>query len=559
MDPDFEAHLLSVCTAIGGYDSSSTTDEQKKYVPGDEVLDCLKDLKRFLRKEDGDKKRPVFQALGRWGVARGHLIPLLLQADPEKDVRLISLVENIPSQQQVLQSLKEVFLQDGVLSVLINSIMGPLSKLPDRRTDREHGLIRLTLSLLRNLLAVTDSTSTTSTSTTSLETHKLSTTQERLVLQMEKENVLSLLLGFAGSINDTEYKEWNMIVLEIIYFLFARRSAEDLLYQKFDKKEGDETSTTTITNNKPARTRPVNFGSRHSRFGGTLTLQMNDGKTRLAVHNPSAALKGVVDIIDGGKKTGPNRNKKERDTGYIPFEFKESQAVFRDFAEACLENGFNAMVQSVKADFDMERAKVREGDYERFFWFVEFFLGFMWRRCKPQDSLIDLQNVAAIMNYRCFPFVLKKIESYAEEKFTSPQKKKTNTTSHLSSPQYPLLFVQLQTLSLMKQSTDEDILDVANNIENNLYYEDTMLKLVVGLCRKVPTRRTMEVLAETIHVYLKMLEKFASAKSVLFMKKVVKGKSRKKEEDGMGDESDGDEQERQKIREKEYRFEEIEI
>lgn len=42
----FKAHLLSVCSALGGQVGG-------EYVPGDEVVDCLKDLKRYLKDEDG--------------------------------------------------------------------------------------------------------------------------------------------------------------------------------------------------------------------------------------------------------------------------------------------------------------------------------------------------------------------------------------------------------------------------------------------------------------------------------------------------------------------------
>jgi hypothetical protein len=44
----FKAHLLSVCSALGRVDRRTGI-----YVPGDEVLDCLKDIKRYLKDEDG--------------------------------------------------------------------------------------------------------------------------------------------------------------------------------------------------------------------------------------------------------------------------------------------------------------------------------------------------------------------------------------------------------------------------------------------------------------------------------------------------------------------------
>ena len=54
----FKAHLLSVCSALGGIDKRTGV-----YVAGDEVLDCLKDLKRYLKDEEGQV--PVLSLIHR--------------------------------------------------------------------------------------------------------------------------------------------------------------------------------------------------------------------------------------------------------------------------------------------------------------------------------------------------------------------------------------------------------------------------------------------------------------------------------------------------------------
>ena len=39
-------------------------------------LDCLKDLKRFLRKDDEDEEKPVLRAIGQWQIFAKDLIPI---------------------------------------------------------------------------------------------------------------------------------------------------------------------------------------------------------------------------------------------------------------------------------------------------------------------------------------------------------------------------------------------------------------------------------------------------------------------------------------------------
>ncbi|KAJ3192124.1 hypothetical protein HK101_007023 [Irineochytrium annulatum] len=68
-----DQHLLSIVAALGGYEGTPSV-----YVPGEEVLDCLRDLKKILRGDNDTPDRSVFLTLGRWSVLQSHLLPILL-------------------------------------------------------------------------------------------------------------------------------------------------------------------------------------------------------------------------------------------------------------------------------------------------------------------------------------------------------------------------------------------------------------------------------------------------------------------------------------------------
>ena len=75
-------HLLSIVSALGGFEEKETEGGYERvYVPGDEVIDCLRDLKKLLRADDGTSSRFSFRQLGHWKVLQKDLIPLLLTAD----------------------------------------------------------------------------------------------------------------------------------------------------------------------------------------------------------------------------------------------------------------------------------------------------------------------------------------------------------------------------------------------------------------------------------------------------------------------------------------------
>ena len=75
-------HLLSIVSALGGFEDRETQDGFKRiYVPGDEAIDCLRDLKKLLRADDVTSSKFSFRQLGAWNVLQKDLIPLLLTQD----------------------------------------------------------------------------------------------------------------------------------------------------------------------------------------------------------------------------------------------------------------------------------------------------------------------------------------------------------------------------------------------------------------------------------------------------------------------------------------------
>jgi hypothetical protein len=88
-------HLLSIVSALGGFEERETqTGYQRVYVPGDEVIDCLRDLKKILRADDATSSKLSFRQLGHWKVLQKDLIPLLLTDD--RKVQSLVSKRNIP-------------------------------------------------------------------------------------------------------------------------------------------------------------------------------------------------------------------------------------------------------------------------------------------------------------------------------------------------------------------------------------------------------------------------------------------------------------------------------
>lgn len=116
---------------------------------------------------------------------------------------------------------------------------------------------------------------------------------------MEKADIIQLLLSFAGSMDQREYAEWNLVLMEIFYYFFLERDPESILntHKVFARFSGNnrrgawrpmyspdnvryyQTSTALVAlleeEVKHKRREARLPASRHSRFGGTLSFKMS--------------------------------------------------------------------------------------------------------------------------------------------------------------------------------------------------------------------------------------------------------------------------------------------
>lgn len=77
---DWKTELESTCSALGTFDGN-------KYYKDDDCLECVKDLIRFLRRDDGNHE--LRRRLGHIGVLQTDLIPIL--RDYNKDAELFDM------------------------------------------------------------------------------------------------------------------------------------------------------------------------------------------------------------------------------------------------------------------------------------------------------------------------------------------------------------------------------------------------------------------------------------------------------------------------------------
>ncbi|KAI8832846.1 timeless protein-domain-containing protein [Chytriomyces cf. hyalinus JEL632] len=516
--------ILNICTALGGV-------EDGKYVAGDEAMECLRDLKRLLRMDNDTPDRRVFAVMGEWNVLSRDLVPLLIHSDvnDEREYKRALLIVQLlvpltwttsddahalsPDQITTLLTYKDAFLADKVVDQIMLVLVKSLSLSYRDRSEKDNAKIRLIITLFRNLLAIKDPQVS---AAASAENYYRASLQEKLIVAFNKSNVLSLILTFAASMDEKEFSDYNMLVLEIVFLLFNNRTVKSLL-QSTQTVQSETLSMLAKKELSEKAARPL--ASRHSRFGGTLSMNLGNGKM-VNFFSPAAALKSVGNAMDLGKTTGRVSKKSQQEpVTKNAIRNEEAKTALKETADSFLEHSFNSLISSVKDDFDKERQHVTEGDFYRFLCVVKFFLEYQVAVLKATDASerekFDFDTVTDFINARSMMFVTKRMQIYVEEKKWKELQAALECLKQI-----------LVTLSAMAESENEEYRDASNNIQNNLYYEAYIIEAICQLCRQFTTQSFgyLQSLVETVHIFMKMLERFSKSKEFM----VVRRKSRQR-------------------------------
>ncbi|KAJ2991828.1 Topoisomerase 1-associated factor 1 [Globomyces sp. JEL0801] len=473
-DVSFQNHLLRVCAALGGF-------ENGRYEAGDEALDCLRDLKRFLRMDEHNDDRPAHALLGKWNVLNSDLLHLLIVAVQSTNFKMAFAVCEVlvpltwPTEKptandlDILVSYKRAFLQKGVWGAVLAVILKLISIPMRKRSETDHARLKLVLCLIRNVLAINDTQDHINSSN---QAYLKSTYQEELIQRLQEEDVIDFLLSLAGSANELEFRQWNTLVLEIFFHIFYGRNVNDLIEKT---SMAPKSSLASLLQKEKISKKPAN--GRHARFGGTLAINTTNGSQ---IHVPKLPEKKTA-AFDSMKKAA-NKKWNIVTTDMIaekPLILSTSSKVFYNIAKSFSDNCINELLPSVKRDFDVEKDSLLENDYLHFFFVMGFFMEFFLATNK---EFSNFESITGVIDNRMTAFIFRKMHNYLDEKLLG--------------------------LVRMDASTDEEVRQASLQIQSQLFYEETNLQLIVSLSKQDNPRskRYMECLVNVIDIIFGLLE-----------------------------------------------------
>uniref|UniRef100_A0A0E0KZR4 Timeless N-terminal domain-containing protein n=1 Tax=Oryza punctata TaxID=4537 RepID=A0A0E0KZR4_ORYPU len=456
------------------------------------VPDNLKDLQRFLRRDD-PQRREVFKQVCKWKIASRDLVPIIenYQADRNLVITAVKVLvfltmpvepssEDVAQQIEYLWDLKAALTRNVALAVILSLLEDPLDHLERASfTEDDWKLVQLVLTLFRNILAIQEITLA---QKASGEATQLLCIADSFLELMFQENVMDLILVLTQHMDEPSgyLQQENLLLLEIFHYLFLGRDPELIA-------------------------RASTEGSK-------------DGSKSLCKGNPNSASANSLRKIRNVQRGPQKRIAWDNELLYTPRE--GTMDMIRNFLDQFLSGGYNVLMQSVCDDIVKEHPSIQKSDITTFFKVARFALAFQHEKASnaqksnarvqlpeasPSDHLDDnlpfhgdiCGPVAATLNESMFNLVISRWR---------------------------------ETYDGLKETHDYKTLSAAGSLMKNMT-EQGLTQFLLNLFRSFDTHKQpksdLADLLGTIHIMLQLMEKLQARGALRVAKRTRKGRKKK--------------------------------
>ncbi|XP_057557109.1 protein timeless homolog [Hippopotamus amphibius kiboko] len=527
--------LLATCSALGYLEGDTYHKEP-------DCLESVKDLIRYLRHED--ETRDVRQQLGAAQILQRDLLPILTQHRQDQPLfdavirLLVNLTQpallcfgSVPKEPSFrhhflqvlayLQAYKEAFGSEKAFGVLSETLYELLQLGWEERQEEDNLLIERILLLVRNILHVPADPDQEKRIDDEASAH------DRLLWAIHLSGLDDLLLFLASS---TAEQQWSLHVLEVISLMFRDQNPEQLAGvgqgHLAQERRTDVAELEVLRQREMAekKTRALQRGNRHSRFGGSYIVQglKSIGERDVIFHKGLHNLQNYTSDLGKQPRRVPKRRQAAPELSVQRRSALNVRLFLRDFCSEFLENCYNRLMGSVKDHLLREKAQQHDETY--YLWALAFFMAFN-RAASFRPGL-----VSETLSVRTFHFIEQNLTNYYEMMLTDRKEAASwARRMHLALKAYQEL---LATVNEMDVSPDEAVRESSRIIKNNIFYVMEYRELFLALFRKFDERcqpcSFLRDLVETTHLFLKMLERFSRSRGNLMVQNKQKKRKKKK-------------------------------
>lgn len=555
---------------------------------GDDALACLRDLKKWLKLYDEKANRlDVARCLSESNLVGGDLLQILA-AWPENatedrmksKIALACLELLVPltwtlernAEQMTVNHHRHIpFLQiaqlgykrsiinyDGarILHTAVRCALPSMAEAMGDRSTRDEGIIKLLLYFLRNIAMIAPPPNM------KYEGDESEISRSATIDAFDYQDIFHLLLTVSSTMGE-DFNTQDVVVLDILFHLIKGIDVEKLFVDegKADTTQMDELVRLRKKETAILRSSQINAPTRHNRFGTMVWLQREDSKMT-TISGQAALLDSTRSLakMDSTKKFKPPRRAPKGEKGPMDFDTPvmlnvQASKHLRRFVEDFLDSGFNPLFNHIRKAIDREAERMLEYHPRQFFYLVSWFLDAerARRKCnKPSKGQKDaapkdldsFSLVASVLNQEMFVTLNRSMDSSYENKLWQDLSAAMKCFTQI-----------LLTVQEMSESPLEEDQEIAENILNRIFYEETTHDRVANITRTYKDQGFgyLDSVTELAHNYLRILEQYSkqnvdlqvrSRRRVRRKKKAARAEGQDEPDDDIVDESDGEDEAR---------------
>ncbi|KAK2603762.1 Topoisomerase 1-associated factor 1 [Conoideocrella luteorostrata] len=588
--PEVRAHISSLVSALGGV----STDDDGQYQLGDDALEVLRDLKRWIRFYDEKTNRmDVARCIHEANLIEGDLLPILRTwpenamdnkfrsrialacfelmvpltwpMERDKERMTVNHHRHLPVLELAQVQYKRAIINfDGarILHAAVRAALPAMAMPIGDRTARDQGILKLVLFFLRNIASITPPPNV------KYEGDESQISRSATIDAFSYQDIFHLLLTLASNMGE-DFRTEDTTVMEIIYHLVKRVEINKLFMDESQLNKAKASELSAIMSKESAMLKLSNRKgpTRHNRFGTMIWVQRDDGKmSSLSGQDALADASARNKKMDDNKTFKPPRrsrkqNKDERDLGLPTKLNARANDQLRNFAEEFLDSGFNPLFSHIRKTIDREAPHLLAYHRRQYFYLVAWFLEAervrrKIKKCNRQNANNDVNSfhlVAGVLNQEMFITLNRALhESY-------DMKDWTELTAVLR------CFTQiLLTVQEMTESGSEDDQEIAENVLSRLFYEEATHDAVANISRTYKDQGFdyLDAATELVYHFLRILESYSrqnvdmqirSRKRTRRKKQVAKATENDDEED-MDDSADDEKVAERASKERKFDF-----
>ena len=387
------------------------------------------------------------------------------------------------------------------------------------RTPRDDGIIRIALYFIRNIAMLSPPKSV------PMDIDEAEVSRSAVIDTFHQQDIFQVILSVASSIGE-DFVSQDVIILEVLFFLLKGIDAEKLFMEdkKLKSKNTDELKSLIQKEKSMLAGYARHAPSRHNRFGTMIWLKRGDDEQVSTISGQDVlgkAQKSMQKMDTTKKWNKPKRagrktdGEQEREEFDLPVSLTSSARKYiKAFVEEFLDSSFNPLFLHLRKAIEREHERVETRHSRQFFYLVSWFLrAECARRRTMKEKAADPKSnevlsaedesyglVAEVMNQETFILMNKFMQRSEDEKAWQDLNAGMKCFTQI-----------LLTVQEMSESALEDDQEIAENIQNRIFYEESTHDRIVHTLRSYKDQGFgyLDAVTELAHVFLRMLERYS--------------------------------------------------